>query len=131
MKIYQQPDVKETKQFGSKIWEQREHNKKSEWINIEKELQRPEESRKVKIHLYSRRATLKKETKLYHFYSRQTDSQREEMLTAYPAVGQDPPSQKEMFCVLHWSSGEASVLEIWECSENSLYIFTNPSARTG
>ena len=28
---YQQPDDKETKQFRSKIWERREHNRKAEW----------------------------------------------------------------------------------------------------
>ena len=39
-KTNQQQDDKETKQFSSKIWERREHNRKAEWIsNMEKELQ--------------------------------------------------------------------------------------------
>ena len=34
------PNARETKQFRSKIWERRDHNRKTEWINkIEKELQ--------------------------------------------------------------------------------------------
>ena len=40
VKIYQQPDEKEAKQFWSKIWERIEHNRKAEWINnMGKELQ--------------------------------------------------------------------------------------------
>ena len=33
-KQYQQLDVREAKQFWSKIWQTREHNKKAEWISI-------------------------------------------------------------------------------------------------
>ena len=60
-KAYQQLDDKETKQFWSKIWERREHNRKAEWIsNMEKYLQGLEEGPKEKIQLDSLRATLKK-----------------------------------------------------------------------
>ena len=52
MKTYQQQDDKEPKQFLSKIWEQKDQNRKSEWMsNIEKELEGLKEGSKVKIHL--------------------------------------------------------------------------------
>ena len=39
-RTYKQPRVKEAKQFLSKIWEQKKHNRIAEWVNnIEKELQ--------------------------------------------------------------------------------------------
>ena len=57
----QQPDDKETKQFWGKIWQRREHNRKTEWIsNMGKELEGLEEGPKTKIHLDSLRETLKK-----------------------------------------------------------------------
>ena len=31
MRTYQQMDAKEAKQFWSKIWEHKEHNKKAKW----------------------------------------------------------------------------------------------------
>ena len=41
MKSYQQPNDKETKQFWSKIWQRREHNRKTEWIsNMGKKVRR-------------------------------------------------------------------------------------------
>ena len=36
--------------FWSKIWEQKDHNKKAEWINMEKQLHIHEEGPKVQIH---------------------------------------------------------------------------------
>ena len=35
-KTYQQPDLKETKQFWCMIWEQKKCNKKAKWINNKK-----------------------------------------------------------------------------------------------
>ena len=32
-KTYQQPDAKETEQFGTKIWQPKKHNEKAELIN--------------------------------------------------------------------------------------------------
>ena len=50
----QQSDAKETKQFGGKIWEQKEYKKKVKWINnTEKELLK--EGSEVGIHLESHR----------------------------------------------------------------------------
>ena len=43
MKIYQQPDARETEKFWGKIWQPREHNKKAEWIRNMKELEGLEE----------------------------------------------------------------------------------------
>ena len=40
-KTYQQLDDKEIKQYWSKIWERREHNRNTEWIgNMGKEFER-------------------------------------------------------------------------------------------
>ena len=40
-RIYKQPDVKEAKQFWSKIWEWKEHNRMAKWINnMEKKVTR-------------------------------------------------------------------------------------------
>ena len=51
----------EAKQFWSKIWERREHNRRVEWINnMEKELQGLEKGHNAKIYLNSLRATFKK-----------------------------------------------------------------------
>ena len=62
-KTYHQPDIRETKQFWSKIWEQKERNRKAEWMNnMGKELQWPKEIPKTNIQLNSLRATLKKVT---------------------------------------------------------------------
>ena len=61
MKIYQQPDENETKQFWSKLRERKEHNREAEWIsNMIKELEKLKERLKVKINHDSLRATLKK-----------------------------------------------------------------------
>ena len=57
---YQQLDAKEAKL----CWEQKEHNRKAEWINnIDKELQRLKKGSEAIIHLELLRATLKKEHK--------------------------------------------------------------------
>ena len=62
--IYQQLDDQETKEFWSKIGEQREHNRKANWIsNLEKELEGLEEESKVKIHHHSF-SYIQKSTKL-------------------------------------------------------------------
>ena len=59
--INQQLDAKYSKQFPSKIWVQKEHNKKAEWIdNKEKELQVFEDIPEVDVHLVSYRPTVKK-----------------------------------------------------------------------
>ena len=48
-KIWQQPDVREAKQFWSKTWERKDPNRKTEWTkNIEKESQGLEEKLKLK-----------------------------------------------------------------------------------
>ena len=61
IKTHQELDAKEAKQFRSKIWEWREHNRKAKWIyNMEKELQSLNEGSKIKIHLNSCRTRLKK-----------------------------------------------------------------------
>ena len=58
---YPQPNVREAKQFWSKMWKGRDHNWKAEWrTNMEKELQALEKGSKAKILLDSLRATLKK-----------------------------------------------------------------------
>ena len=50
MKTYQQPDAREAKQFWSKIWQPREHNKKAKQIsNMGKELKGLKEGPKAKI----------------------------------------------------------------------------------
>ena len=55
-RINHQPDAKEKKNW-SKIWEQKEYNRKAEWINnMKKELQGLEEG----VHLVLLRVTLKK-----------------------------------------------------------------------
>ena len=65
MKTYQQPDDKETKQFGNKILERKEHNRKTEWINnTEKELKGIEKCPKAKILLDYLKAILKKRPNL-------------------------------------------------------------------
>ena len=57
IKTNQQPDTEETKQFWSKIWDQKERNK---WINnTRKELRRLKNVSKADIHLDSLRATFK------------------------------------------------------------------------
>ena len=61
MKTYQQPDARETERFGTKIWKQRKHIEKSEWINNKRrELERLKEGPKVEIHIDLLKTTLKK-----------------------------------------------------------------------
>ena len=56
----QQPEAKEAKQFWSKIWEQKEHNRRAKVINnIEKELRGFKEGSEADI-LVMVRATIKK-----------------------------------------------------------------------
>ena len=64
-KTYQHSDNKETKQFWSKIWKRREHNRKAEWIdNMVKVLEVVEEGHKAKIqHRFPQRSTQRR-TKL-------------------------------------------------------------------
>ena len=46
-KTYQQPNAKETERFWTKIWQPKQHNEKSEWINhITRELEQLEEGPK-------------------------------------------------------------------------------------
>ena len=60
-----QPGTKEAKQFWSKIWEQKEHNKMDNRINnMKKQSQEYEEVPVAEIHLGSPRITQKKNTKL-------------------------------------------------------------------
>ena len=47
-KTYPQSDARETERFWTKIWQPREHNKKSAWINkMTKELEELEEGPKA------------------------------------------------------------------------------------
>ena len=60
-KTYQQPDIKETERFWTKIWQQKKHNENAEWINnITKELERLEEGPKTEIHIDLLKTTLKR-----------------------------------------------------------------------
>ena len=57
-KTYQEPGAKEAKQFWSKIWGQKEHNRKANWINnMKKELQGIEEIPEAENYLKLLRAT--------------------------------------------------------------------------
>ena len=50
MKTYQQPDIKETEQFWTKIWQLKKHNENAESINnITRELDGLEEGPKTEI----------------------------------------------------------------------------------
>ena len=49
-KTYQQPDIKETEQFWTKIVQPKKHNEKAEWINDMTRELGLEEGPKVKIH---------------------------------------------------------------------------------
>ena len=61
MKIYQQPDIKETERFSTKIWQPKKHNKNAEWINnITRELEGLEEGPKMEIHIDLLKTTLKR-----------------------------------------------------------------------
>ena len=61
MKAYQQLNNKETKQFSSKMEEQREFKRKAIWINnAGNDLEKFKEGPKVKMYLHLFRATLKK-----------------------------------------------------------------------
>ena len=60
-KTHQQPNVKETEQFWTKIWLLKQHNEKAEWVNhITRELEQLEEGPKAEIHTDLLRTTLKK-----------------------------------------------------------------------
>ena len=51
-KTYQPPDVKETEQFWTKIWQLKKHNEKAEWINnMTRDLEGLEEGPKAEIHI--------------------------------------------------------------------------------
>ena len=51
-KTYQQPDVKDTEQFWTRIWQQKKNNEKAEWINdMTRELEGLEESPKAEMHI--------------------------------------------------------------------------------
>ena len=51
-KTYQQAGVKETEQFGTKIWQPKKHNEKAEWLNdMTRELEGLEEGPKAEIHI--------------------------------------------------------------------------------
>ena len=59
-KTYQKPDAKETEWFWSKIWQEKTHNEKAEWINnITRELEGLKEGPKVEIHIDLLKTTLK------------------------------------------------------------------------
>ena len=63
-KTYQQPDIKETEWFCTKIWQPKEHNKNTEWINnITRELDGLEEGPKMEIHVDLLNTTLKRISK--------------------------------------------------------------------
>ena len=48
---YQQPDVKETQRFWTKIWQPKKHNEKAEWINNMTWELGLEEGPKAEIHI--------------------------------------------------------------------------------
>ena len=61
MKTYQQPDIKETERFWTKIWQPKKHNKNAEWINnITREIEGLEEGPKMEIHIDLLKTTLKR-----------------------------------------------------------------------
>ena len=61
MKTYQQPDIKETERFWTKIWQPMKHKKNAEWINnITRELEGVEEGSKMEIHVDLLKTTLKR-----------------------------------------------------------------------
>ena len=60
-KAYQQPGIKETERFWTKIWQPKKHNENAEWINnITRELDRLEEGPEMEIHVDLLRTTLKR-----------------------------------------------------------------------
>ena len=62
----QQPNIKEVKEFWSKIWERKEYNTNPESINnMKKELEKIEIVPEVNIHQASCRATLKQITNFH------------------------------------------------------------------
>ena len=61
IKTYQQPDIKETERFWTKIWQPKKHNENSKWINnITRELKGLEEGPKMEIHIDLFKTTLKR-----------------------------------------------------------------------
>ena len=61
MKTYQQPDIKETERFLTKIWQPKKHNEDAEWINnITRELEGLKEGSKMEIHVDLLKTTLKR-----------------------------------------------------------------------
>ena len=61
VKPYRLSDTRERKRFWNKIWKQKYHNKKAEWINnMETELQMLEKSPQVNIHLDTLKVQLKR-----------------------------------------------------------------------
>ena len=60
-KTYQQPDIKETERFWTKIWQPKKHKENAEWINnITRELHGLEEGPKMEIHVDLLKTTLKR-----------------------------------------------------------------------
>ena len=60
-KTYQQPDIKETERFWTKIWQPKKHNENSEWINnITREIEGLEKGPKIEIHVDLLRSILKR-----------------------------------------------------------------------
>ena len=60
-KTYQQPDIKETERFWTKIWQPKKHNENAEWINnITRDLDGLEEGPEMEIHVDLLRTTLKR-----------------------------------------------------------------------
>ena len=61
MKTYQQPDIKETKRFWTKIWQPKKHNENAEGINnITRELDGLEEGPEMEIHVNLLKTTIKR-----------------------------------------------------------------------
>ena len=61
MKTYQQPNIKETERFWTKIWPPKKHYENAEWINnITRELEGFEEGPQMEIHVDLLKTTLKR-----------------------------------------------------------------------
>ena len=60
-KAYQQPDIKETERFWTRIWQPKKHNENAEWINdITRELDTLEEGYEMEIHVDLLKTALKR-----------------------------------------------------------------------
>ena len=59
-KTYQQPDIKETERFWTKIWQPKKHNENTEWINNITKEREGLEGPKMEIHVDLLKTTIKR-----------------------------------------------------------------------